>query len=138
MSDVLIALVTKQGEKLDEHLANLRKTIHETNNNLQGVIGTVQLTRQDMTHNNDLSDAKLEALKVTMTRLEGEMAAVGGDLKKDLALMDGEVKALQELSGKVNNMHFAYTIAQRGVITALVGGVLYATVLVTKIKTGGL
>jgi septation ring formation regulator EzrA len=125
MSTELIDLVTQQSKKLDEHLEHLRKSLHETNTNLQGVIGTVQLTRQELRHSDTLQAERLESIRSGMERL-----------KKELDDMDVEMSEFSELKSRVDTMYTTYNVLQKAILVAIAGGILYATVLVTKIKTG--
>ncbi len=141
MSEQLIELLTKQGVKLDEHLEHLRKTIHDTNDKLQGVIGTVQLTRQDMKHNNLMSDSKLDSVKVSITAMKSEIDKIRTDLKIELDSLDVDLTELkdqaEEYRSKVKTMYKAYDIMYKSVVSVLATGLAYSVYLVTKIKHGG-
>ena len=126
MSEVLIELLTEQSRKLDEHLNHLRSSIHDTNNKLQGVIGTVQLTRKDLSHQRELYEAQLEALKSSFITL-----------RADLDKLEKEITTLEEHKVRVEEMYTSYNWFKRAVIGAIATGIIYAVVLVTKVKSGG-
>lgn len=137
MNDELLAIISLQTEKLDKHLSSLRQSMHDTNETLQGVIGSAQLTRRDIVHNSETNNIKLEALKLSITNLQTELDKVGAELKKELICLDKEIEDLKALKERVDAMYKAYNIVHKVIITAVASGIIYATVMVTKIKSGG-
>ena len=124
-----ILLTLMQENKAD--LTVMRESNHRIGNEMHRISGQFELLRQDL--NNQKNDNK-ERFDIVHARVDKEREAVRLLLEHQANHTKSIETTVKEIAPKVSSMSKVFDWATRLVITALVGGILWATVQAYIIK----